>query len=204
MDLIDYTAGGTTALKNWEIMTKASDEKLKYDDPKTFWPFHSVFMTHINNMNWDEIMQHTPNGAVTNIDILHNFGQINTSDIVGTLTRMNATHAANGGVDNDANTVRKRKYLKGKAMFTYLFNSIDTKFKRYFMKHSETHKQYGPIAWKLIMEHSIKSDNQNIRRALCKTHTISLSEYKYDVDQLITSVEENNAILESCGKEDKA
>ena len=89
-------------------------------------------------------------------------------------------------------------------MYTYLFNSIDSKFKKFFMKKSGTHKQHGPIAWKIITEHCIKSDNQNIRRALCRTHTLTLVEHDNDVDKLIMNVEENNAMLEACGQEDKA
>ena len=193
MPLIDYTATGTTALKNWEIMTKASDEKLAYDDSTTFWPFHCVFMTHINNMDWTEIMTYD------GVDLLDNFGQIEMDTLTDANRVLGATLAAEAN-----NLEAQRKVLKGKAMFTYLFNSIDSKFKKFFMKQSTTHRQHGPIAWKIITEHCIKSDNQNVRRALCKTHTLTLAEYDNDVDKLITSVEENNAVLEACGQEDKA
>ena len=50
----------------------------------------------------------------------------------------------------------------------------------------------------------MKSDNQNIRRALCRTHTWTLAEHENDVDKLITNIEENNTMLEACGQEDKA
>ena len=72
------------------------------------------------------------------------------------------------------------------------------------MKQNDVHKQSGPVAWKLITEHCVKRDNQNIRRTLCKTHTLTLADCNYDVDKLITSIEENNTVLESCGKEDTA
>ena len=133
MTLIDYTATGSTALKNWEIMTRSSDEKLVYDDSTTFWPFHCVFMTHINNMDWTEIMSYAPRNGAPEISLLDNFGQIEMNVLTDANRTLNAGRAA-----NVADQTINRKILKGKAMFTYLFNSIDSKFKKFFMKQSGT------------------------------------------------------------------
>ena len=75
MTIIDYTATGTTALKNWEIMTKAGDEKLAYEDSSTFWPLHGVFMTYIDNMDWTNIMTYNVAG-IGNVNLVEKYGQV--------------------------------------------------------------------------------------------------------------------------------
>ena len=198
MTIIDYTATGTTALKNWEIMTKASDEKLVYEDSSTFWPFHAVFMTHIDNMDWTNIMTYNVAG-IGNVNLIDKYGQIEIATIEHERTANNAALAADA-----TDAVAKEKKLKGRAMYTYLFNSVDSKFKKHLTETNSEHKCYGPSSWKIVTEHSIKSDNQNIRRAYCKTHTMTLAEYDYDVNKLISGIEDNNKVLTACGQEDKA
>lgn len=62
----------------------------------------------------------------------------------------------------------------------------------------------GPLAWKFITDHSVKNDNQTIRRALCSTHTITLSDFDYNVDKLITHIQQNLRVLTSSGESDRS
>ena len=87
---------------------------------------------------------------------------------------------------------------------TYLFNSIDQRFKRHITHCVETHHCMGPLAWKMITDHSVKNDNQTIRRALCSTHTLNLADFDYNVDKLITHVQENAKVLTSSGETDRS
>ena len=197
MGIIDYSATGTTALKNWEIMTKAGDEKLDYDNSQSFWPFHAMFVTHIHNMDWTDVL--TFNVGGTDLSLTDKYGQIETATIDTARRTNDAAIAADAN-----NAVAKIQKLKYQAIYTYLFNCLDSKFKKYMTTNSANHKHHGPLAWKLITEHCVKSDNQNIRRALCKTHTMNLSDYDNDVDKLINSIEENNNILSASGRVDSA
>ena len=61
-----------------------------------------------------------------------------------------------------------------------------------------------PLAWKFITDHSVKNDNQIIRRALCSTHTITLSDFDYNVDKLITHIQQNLRVLKSSGESDRS
>ena len=66
----------------------------------------------------------------------------------------------------------------------------------------DTHHRIGPLAWKFIIDHSVKNDNQTIRRALCNTHTITLSDFDFNVDKLIIHIQQNLRVLTSRGKSD--
>ena len=85
MTIIYYTATGAFALKNWEIMTRPNTNKLTYNDPSEFWPFHEKILTHINNMDWNDVLIFPvaqPNAApAINMNLYENFGQIPTSNI---------------------------------------------------------------------------------------------------------------------------
>ena len=74
MGIIDYSVTGTTALKNWEIMTKAGDEKLEYNNNQSFWPFHAMFVTNIHNMDWMDVLTFKIGG--TNLSLKDKYGQI--------------------------------------------------------------------------------------------------------------------------------
>ena len=197
MGLIDYSATGTTALKNWEIMTKAGDEKLEYDNSQSFWPFHAMFVTHIHNMDWMDVLTFTVGG--TDLNLTDKYGQIERQTIEAARLDNEATLVA-----TPDSAVALKKKLKCQAIYTYLFNCLDSKFKKYLTNNSTNHKHYGPSAWKIITEHCVKNDNQNIRRALCKTHTMNLADFDNDVDKLITAIEENNNVLSASGKIDSS
>ena len=201
MTFIRYEATGTEAIKNWELMTKPATTKLSYDESEEFWPFHETFLTHIENMGWNDILTFTVNGV--NKDLSTQFGEISPT-IVRTDKRTHETAynaaVAAGNVSQELTT----KQTKGKAMYTYLLNSIDERYKRHMTNNFDAHQRWGPLAWKTITEHSVKNDNQTIRRALCKTHTLSLADYDYDVDKLINFIQENNRILTSSGESDRS
>ena len=87
--------------------------------------------------------------------------------------------------------------LNNNGMYTWLLNSMDKDFKKYLTQNVGTHEQQGPLAWKLITEHLVKSKKQAICRAICKIHT--LEQFDFDINQLIDVVLVNKEILESCG-----
>ena len=194
MSIIDYGATGANRLKNWELMTKPALETLTYEDNENFWPFHETFLNHIENMGWKDIMNYT----VDNIpkDLSTQFGEVPITVIENYRTNV-AERPEN---DAAANVLR----LKFKAMYTHLFNSIDKNFKRHLTLSVNTHHRMGPLAWKFITDHSVKNDNQTIRRALCSTHTISLSDFDYNVDKLITHIQQNLRVLTSSGESDRS
>ena len=194
MSIIDYTATGANCLKNWELMTKPALETLTYDDNENFWPFHETFLNHIENMGWQDIMTYTINNVAT--DLSTNFGEVPIADI----EQFRAATVALPANDAAANSRR----LKFKGMYTYLFNSIDKDFKRHLTLSVDTHHRMGPLAWKMITDHSVKNDNQTIRRALCNTHTITLADFDHNVDKLITHVQQNLRILTSSGETDRS
>ena len=194
MSIIDYGATGANRLKNWELMTKPALEILTYDDNENFWPFHETFLNHIDNMGWQDIMNYNVNNVAT--DLSTNFGEVPIGDI----EQFRTATAALPPNDAAANVTR----LKFKGMYTYLFNSIDKDSKRHLTLNVDTHHRMGPLAWKLITDHSVKNDNQTIRRALCTTHTITLADFNYNVDKLITHVQQNLRILTSSGETDRS
>ena len=189
MSIIDYGATGANRLKNWELMTKPALETLTYEDNENFWPFHETFHNHIENMGWKDIMNYT----VDNIpkDLSTQFGEVPITVIENYRTNV-AERPENAAA---ANVLR----LKFKAMYTHLFNSIDKNFKRHLTLSVNTHHCMGPLAWKFITDHLVKNDNQTIRCALCSTHTISLSDFDYNVDKLITHIQQNLRVLKLKG-----
>ena len=152
MSIIDYTATGANRLKNWELMTKPALETLKYDESENFWPFHETFLNHIENMGWKDIMRYQINGQ--NKYLSTQFGEIPTETIETYQTDIESRPNNDGA----ANTLR----LKFKAMYTYLFNSINQQFKRHLTHCVDTHNRMGPLASKVITDHSVKNDNQTI------------------------------------------
>ena len=65
--MINYTATGANALKNWDLMTRAAPTKLSVDKNFRFWPFHEMFMNHIENMGWFDALVFTESGTDYNI-----------------------------------------------------------------------------------------------------------------------------------------
>ena len=194
MSIVDYTATGGNRLKNWELMTKPALETLQYEDSENFWPFHETFLNHIENMGWEDIMEYQIDGQTK--DLSTQFGEVSIDAIETFRTDVQNQPSSNTA----ANTLK----LKFKAMYTHLFNSIDQQFKRHLTHCVNTHHRMGPLAWKLITDHAVKNDNQTIRRALCSTHTLSLSDFDYNVDKLITHIQENARILTSSGETDRS
>ena len=191
--IIDYSATGSNRLKNWELMTKAAEEKLIFKrDDSNFWTFHETFSNHVTNMGWHDVMLYTIDGAQK--DLVTNFGEIEMNTINQSWLDLQPLNAAN-------DTTRK---LKQSAMYTWLFNSMDKDFKKYLTQNVSKHQRQGQQAWKLITEHAVKSDKQAIRRAMCKMHTLNLEKFDYDVDKLVDAVVDNKAILTSCGETDNS
>ena len=178
--IIDYAATGSNRLKNWELMTKATDEKFIFkQDKSNFWTFHKTFSNHIRNMGWEDIMVYSINGVEKNLTT--QFGEI----------EMNALNREWQTIANSDTSVVLTKKLKHSAMYTWILNSVDQDFKKYLTQNASKHDRQGQQAWKLITEHSVKSDKQAIRRAMCKMHKLKLDDFNYNVHELINAVIDN-------------
>jgi hypothetical protein len=193
MSIIDYGATGTSRLKMWELMMKLGSRTLSYDDNDQFWPFHEMFLNHIENMVWTEVFTVPVNGANKNLST--NFGEVTTNDIL--------TEKLNR--ENNGTAAEKERFaLKWRAVYTFLLNSMDAKFTRHITHSANTHLRHGPLAWKVITNHCVKNDNQTIRRALCSAHTLNLADFENDVDKLISHIQDNMMIPYSSGETDKS
>ena len=72
-NLINYSATGANALKNWYLMTRKDPTKLSVEKDFRFWTFHEMFMNHIKNMSWITYLVFTKSGIDYNI--VKYFGQ---------------------------------------------------------------------------------------------------------------------------------
>ena len=72
-NLINYNATGSNALKNWDLRTRAAPTKILVEKDSRFWPFHEMFMNHIENMGWITSLVFTESG--TDYNIAKNFGK---------------------------------------------------------------------------------------------------------------------------------
>ena len=55
-------------------MTKPALETQKYDDSENFWSFHEIFLNHIENFGWGDIVQYQLNNE--NKDLSTQFGEV--------------------------------------------------------------------------------------------------------------------------------
>ena len=78
-NLINYAATGANAIKNWDLMTRAAPTKLYAEKDFRFWPFHEMFMNHIENMGWITSLIFTESGKDHNI--AKDFGQVKIETI---------------------------------------------------------------------------------------------------------------------------
>ena len=195
MGIIDYAATGTKRLKMWELMVKPTDEKLVYEtDKSNFWTFHEIFSTHVSNMGWSDAMMFQVGGNQK--DLVSQFGEIDMATLTNSWTGISTLPTTNESAE-----VLELKYS---AMYPWLLNSMDKDFKKFLTQNAGKHHRQGPLAWKMITEHAVKSDKQAIRRAMCKMHTLNLDQFNYDINKFIDSVVDNKAILESCGETDNS
>ena len=129
-------------------------------------------------------------------DITTQFGEVDMSVLVTSWTALK--------VRPDTDAAAETLKPKNRAMYTWLLNSMDNDFKKYLTQNASKHERQGPLAWKMITEHAIKSDKQAIRRAMCKMHTLNLDQFDYNINDFIDTVVDNKAILESCGETDNS
>ena len=195
MGIIDYGATGSNRLKNWELMVKPSDEKLVYKQNKSnFWTFHEIYSTHVSNMGWNDAMTFDVDGNQK--DLVTQFGEIDMATLTTSWEDLKALP--------ETNTAAEVLKLKNSAMYTWLLNSMDKDFKKFLTQNAGKHERQGPLAWKMITEHAVKSDKQAIWRAMCKMHTLNLDQFDYNINKFIDTVVDNKAILESCGETDNS
>ena len=136
-------------------------------------------------------------------DVYHSWWYQGSNDSFGEIPNnfINAERSVtNDFPDNDADATTK--CLQQKLRYTYLFVSIDKDYKNFLTHKVSNHHRQGQLAWKFITEHSIKNDNQAIRRAICKMHIMNLEQFDFSVDKLVTIIIKNKRILASCGETD--
>ena len=73
-NLINYAATGAIALKHLDIMTRAPPTKISTEKDVRFWPFHEMFINHIENMGWITSLVFAESG--TDYNIAKDFGQV--------------------------------------------------------------------------------------------------------------------------------
>ena len=77
--LINSDATVENALKNWDLMKRASPKKLSSENDFRIWTFHDMFMNHIKNMGWITSLVFTKLGRYYNI--AKYFGQVRIETI---------------------------------------------------------------------------------------------------------------------------
>ena len=195
MGIIDYSTFGANRIKCWELMVKPTDEKLVYEQDKSnFWTFHEIFSTHVSNMGWNDAMIFDVDG--NDKDLVNQFGEIDMTILTTSWDTLRARPATNAAAETHK--------LKNSAMYTWLLNSMDKDFKKFLTQNTGKHQQQGPLEWKMITEHAVKSDKQAIRRAMSKMYTLTLEQFDYNINKFIDTVVENKAVLESCGETDNS
>ena len=128
-NLINYTATRANALKNWHLMTRAASKKPSIKKDFRFWPFHEMFMNHIENMGWITSLIITESG--TDYNIAKDFEQVKIEKIE---TDYQALKIATQPTDN----IKKLKLL---GVYTWIFNSCDESSKYFLAKESNNHHQ---------------------------------------------------------------
>ena len=112
-NLINYAATGANALKNWDLMTRAAPTKLSVKKDFRFWPFHEMFMNHIENMVCITSLVFTESGTYYNI--AKDFGQV----------RIETIETDYQYLEFSTLPTDKTKTLKFRGLYTWLFNSRD-------------------------------------------------------------------------------
>ena len=126
-NLINYAATEANALKNWDLMTRAAPIKLSVEKDFQFWPFHEMFMNHIENMGWITSLVFTESG--TDYNIAKDFGQVKVETIE---TDYKALEVATQSTDNI-------KKLKLRGLYTWLFNSSNESAQDFLAEESDNH-----------------------------------------------------------------
>ena len=103
-------------------MTRAAPSKLSAEKDFRFWPFHDMFMNHIENMGWITSFVFTELGTYYNIAKAFEQVKIDTIEI-----DYQALEVATQLTDNI-------KKLKFRGLYTWLFNSSTNRLKIYLPK----------------------------------------------------------------------
>ena len=116
-------------------MTRAAPTKIYVEKDFQFWPFHEMFMNHIENMGWIISLIFTELG--TDYNIAKYFGQVKIEKIE---TDYQALDIATQYTDN----IEK---LKFRGLYTWLFNSSNKSAQDFLAKESDNHHRSVPLAW---------------------------------------------------------
>ena len=143
-------------------MTRAAPTKLSVEKDFRFWPFHEIFMNHIENMGWITSLGFTKSG--TDYNIAKDFGQVKIETIE---TDYQALEIATQPTDN----IKKLKFC---GLYTWLFNLSDELAQDFLAEESDNYHRSGPLAWKLLTKNILRGVKQVIRRAKNMIHTLFL------------------------------
>ena len=173
-------------------MTRAAPSKLSAEKDFRFWPFHEMFMNHIENLGWITSLVFTKSG--TDYNIAKYFGQVKIEMIE---TDYQALEVATQPTDNI-------KKLKFRGLYTWLFNSSDKSAQDFLAEESNNHHRSRPLAWKLLTTKILRGVKQVIRCAKNMIHTIYLEKFDNNIKSLVKALKENRKLLASCGESESS
>ena len=172
-NVINYAATEANALKNWDLMTRAAPTKLSVEKDFQFWPFHEMFMNHIENMGWITSLVFTK--SATDYNIVKDFGQVKVETIE---TDYKALEVATQSTENI-------KKLKLRGLYTWLFNSRDELAQNLLSEEIDNHHQFGPLAWKVLTTNILRGIKKGICCAKNIIHGLSLEKFDNNIKSLV-------------------
>ena len=173
-------------------MTRAAPTKLYVEKYFQFWPFHEMFMNHIENMGWITSLVFTESG--TDYNIAEYFGQVRIDTID---TYYQALEIATQPTDNI-------KKIKLRVLYTWLFNSSDKLAQDFLAEESNNNHRSGPLAWKLFTTKILRGVKQGICRAQNMIHALSLEKFDKNIKSLVKALKGNSKLLASSGESESS
>ena len=169
-------------------MTRAAPTKLSVEKDFRFWPFHEMFMNHIENMGWITSLVFNKSGTYCNI--AKDFGQF----IIETIeTDYQALEISTLPTD-------KIKKLKFRGLYTWIFNSSGESAQDSLAKESNNYSRSGPLDWKLLTTNILCGVRQGIHRAQKIIHTLSLEKFDNYIKPLVKALKGNCKLRTLCGE----
>ena len=111
--LINYDVTRANALKNWDLMTRATPKHLSVKKYFRFWLFHEMFMNRIKNIGWFTYLVFTYSGI----------NNIIAKDLFPVKLEMIETEYQAPKISISPNdSITKLKYC---GLYTWLFNSSE-------------------------------------------------------------------------------
>ena len=185
-NLINYIATRSKALKIFGCNEQSGFHKNIWQERFCFWPFHKIFMNHIENMGWITYLVFTKSG--TDYNIAEDYEKVRMKKIE---KDYHALEIATQPTDNI-------KKLKLCGLQTWRFNSSKGSAQDFLAKESNNHHRSGPLAWKLLTTNILRGAKQGICRAQNMIHMISLKMFDNNIKSLVEYLKRNRKLLPSC------